>query len=94
MTHGRLKIDDKMQSVKSACINAPNGPEKDAALKHYRAAEQAHSAMNEAETLKALDAARQALSFHREILPTEGAAGLSADGHLSISAAARSDPDK
>ena len=62
MTHGRLKIDDKMQSVKSACINAPNGPEKDAALKHYQAAEKAHTDKNDADANKGLHAATHALA--------------------------------
>ena len=53
---------DKMKSVKAAWDKAPSGPKKDAALKHYQAAEKAHTAKNDAETLKELDAATYALA--------------------------------
>jgi len=53
---------DKMKSVKAAWDKAPAGPKKDAALKHYQAAEKAHTAHNAAETTKHLDAAAQALA--------------------------------
>ncbi len=53
---------EKMKSVKAAWDKAPSGPKKDAALKHYQAAEKAHTAKNEAETKKALDAAEHALA--------------------------------
>lgn len=53
---------DKMKSVKAACDKAPAGPKKDAALKHYKQAEQSHTAKNEAEMHKALDAATQAMA--------------------------------
>ncbi len=52
---------DKMKSVKSAWDKAPAGPKKDAALTHYQAAEKSHTAKNDAETLKSLDAASAAL---------------------------------
>lgn len=55
------KTSEKMKSVKAAWDKAPAGPKKDAALTHYRAAEKAHTADNEAETNKELDAASQAL---------------------------------
>lgn len=53
---------DKMKTVKAAWDKAPAGPKKDAALKHYQAAEKAQTAMNDAETVKALDAATLALA--------------------------------
>ena len=53
---------DKMKSVKAVWGKAPSGPKKDAALKHYQAAEKAHTAKNDAETLKELDAATYALA--------------------------------
>ena len=51
-----------MKSVKANWDKAPDGPKKDAALKHYQAAEKAHTAKNEAETNKELDAATHALA--------------------------------
>ena len=62
MTPEQTKIAEKMTSVKSAWDKAPSGPKKDAALKHYRAAEAAHTAKNDAETNKELDAATHALA--------------------------------
>ena len=62
MTPEQTKIAEKMTSVKSAWDKAPSGPKKDAALKHYRAAETAHTAKNDAETNKELDAATHALA--------------------------------
>jgi hypothetical protein len=53
---------DKMKSVKAAWDKAPTGPKKDAALKHYQAAEKAHTAHNDTETNKELDAAKHALA--------------------------------
>lgn len=55
-------VADKMKSVKTAWDKAPAGPKKDAAHKHYQAAEKAHTAKNDAETHKALDAATHALA--------------------------------
>ncbi|MCZ7676167.1 MAG: hypothetical protein M5U35_10250 [Roseovarius sp.] len=52
---------EKMTSVKAARDKAPAGPKKDAALKHYRAAEKAHTAKNDAETNRELNAASQKL---------------------------------
>jgi hypothetical protein len=53
---------DKMKSVKAAWDKAPAGPKKDAALKHYRAAEQAQTAKNDTEANRELDAATHALA--------------------------------
>lgn len=52
---------DQMKAVKAAWDKAPTGPKKDAALKHYQAAEKSHAAHNEADCLKSLDAAKAAL---------------------------------
>ncbi|NKX44476.1 hypothetical protein [Roseicyclus persicicus] len=52
---------DKMKTVKAAWNAAPAGPKKDAALKHFRAAEKAQAAHNDAECNRALEAARHAL---------------------------------
>ncbi|MFZ5708414.1 MAG: hypothetical protein ACOY4T_01830 [Pseudomonadota bacterium] len=62
MTDDHGKTADKMKSVKAAWDKAPSGPKKDAALKHYQAAEKAHTAHNHAETDKELDAATHALA--------------------------------
>jgi len=53
---------DKMKSVKAAWDKAPAGPKKDAALKHYQAAEKSNTAKNETETTRHLDAAAHALA--------------------------------
>lgn len=53
---------DKMKSVKAAWDKVPSGPKKDAAKKHYDAAEMAHTAKNDAETNEELDAAKHALA--------------------------------
>lgn len=53
---------DKIRVVKSAWDKAPAGPNKDAALVHFRAAEAAHAEKNDADCLIALDAATQALA--------------------------------
>ena len=59
---GKLSAaEDKMKTVKAAWDKAPTGPKKDAALKHYQAAEKAHTAKNDAECIKELDAAARAL---------------------------------
>ncbi|MBS0126259.1 hypothetical protein [Thetidibacter halocola] len=62
MTPEQNKIADKMKIVKAAWDKAPSGPKKDAALKHYQAAEKAHTAKNDADTNKELDAATHALA--------------------------------
>lgn len=61
MTPEQNKTAEKMTSVKAAWDKAPAGPKKDAALKHYQAAETANTAKNDAETNKELDAATHAL---------------------------------
>lgn len=53
---------EKMKTVKAAWDKAAAGPKKDAALKHYQAAEKAGTAMNDAEVNKELDAATHALA--------------------------------
>ncbi|WP_223427191.1 hypothetical protein [Tateyamaria pelophila] len=62
MTPKQIKTAKKMTSVKAALDKAPSGPKKDLALKHYQAAEKAHTAKNEADTNKELDAATRALA--------------------------------
>ncbi|PKP79437.1 MAG: hypothetical protein CVT80_16030 [Alphaproteobacteria bacterium HGW-Alphaproteobacteria-2] len=52
---------EKMKSVKTACDSAQAGPKKDAALKHYHAAEKAQTAKNDGECHRELNAATQAL---------------------------------
>lgn len=60
-TNKSTNVADKMKSVKATCDNAPSGPQKETALKHYRAAEKAQTVKNDAEAHKELDAATQAL---------------------------------
>jgi hypothetical protein len=55
-------ITDMMKTVKAAWDKAPSGAKKDAALKHYQAAEKAHTANNDTDTRKELDAATHALA--------------------------------
>ncbi|APG49330.1 MULTISPECIES: hypothetical protein [Phaeobacter] len=62
MTPEQNKTAEKMTSVKAAWDKAPSGPKKDAALKHYQAAEKANTAKNDVETNKELDAATHALA--------------------------------
>jgi hypothetical protein len=54
--------DDQMIAVKAAWDKAPAGPKKNAALKHYHAAEKAQTAKNVAGCCKELDAATLALA--------------------------------
>jgi hypothetical protein len=54
--------EEKMKSVKAVWDKATAGPKKDAALKHYQAAEKAHTAKNDAECNRELDAAEHALA--------------------------------
>lgn len=54
--------EEKMKAVKAAWDKAPDGPKKDAALKHYQAAEEAMSARHDTDTVTALDAAALALA--------------------------------
>ena len=53
---------DKMKSVKAVWDKAPAGAKKDTALKHYQAAEKAHTAKNDADVHRELDAATNALA--------------------------------
>lgn len=53
---------DKMKTVKAAWDKAAAGPKKDAALKHYQAAEKAQTAKDDATCIKELDAATRALA--------------------------------
>ena len=62
MTPEQSKTANKMKSVKAAWDKAPTGPKKDTASKHYQAAEKAHTAKNDADTNKELDAATHALA--------------------------------
>lgn len=62
MTTDHNETATKMSTVKAAWDKAPSGPKKDAALQHYQAAEKSHTANNDAETNKALDAATKALA--------------------------------
>ncbi|KPQ05630.1 MAG: hypothetical protein HLUCCA12_14665 [Rhodobacteraceae bacterium HLUCCA12] len=54
--------NEKMKSVKAAWDKAPAGPKKDAALKHYQAAEKAMAAKHDGECSRELDAATKALA--------------------------------
>jgi hypothetical protein len=51
-----------MKTVKAAWDKAAAGPKKDAALKHYEAAQKAHTAKDDVKTMKELDAAAHALA--------------------------------
>jgi hypothetical protein len=53
---------EKMKSVKAAWDKAPAGPKKDAALKHYQAAEKAMAAKHDGECSRELDAADRELA--------------------------------
>jgi len=61
-THLSSKAADMMKTCKAACDQAAAGPKKDAAQKHYQAAEKAHAAKNDAECLKECSAATHALA--------------------------------
>lgn len=61
-TNNFTSTKDQMTTVKAAWDKAPAGPKKDAALRHYQAAEKSHAANNEADCLKSLDAAKAALA--------------------------------
>lgn len=53
---------DKMKAVKAAWDKAPAGPKKDAAHKHYVAAEKAMAAKNDVECIRELESATKSLS--------------------------------
>jgi hypothetical protein len=61
-TNAASKAAEKMKTVKAAWDKAAAGPKKDAALKHYEAAQKAHAAKDDAKTMKELDAAAHALA--------------------------------
>jgi len=61
MTPETNKPSLTMTSVKAAYDKAPAGPKKDAALKHYRAAEKAQTAKKHTDMIKELGAAKDAL---------------------------------
>lgn len=61
-TSKTTNVADKMKSVKAACDKAPSGSKKDAAVKHYKAAEKAHAAKHDADAITELDAATSALA--------------------------------
>jgi hypothetical protein len=52
---------DKMKTVKAAWDQASAGPKKDAALKHYQAAEAAHKDRKDDQAIRELDLATKAL---------------------------------
>ncbi len=60
-TNNSASVESKIKSVKAIWDKAPAGPKKDAALKHYQAAEAARTAKNDANCIKELDAASHAL---------------------------------
>lgn len=63
MTNNAMQTStERMSNVKAAWDKAPAGPKKDAALKHYQAAEKAQVAKNDAECGRHLDAATSALA--------------------------------
>lgn len=55
------EITKKLRAVKANCDKAPSGARKAFALKHYYAAEKAHTAKNDAHTHQSLDAATKIL---------------------------------
>jgi len=52
---------EKMKSVRASCANAPFGEKRASAMRHYYAAETAHTAKNDTKANKELDAAKYAL---------------------------------
>ncbi|WP_282128855.1 hypothetical protein [Roseobacter litoralis] len=58
-TDNSTNVSDK---VKAAWDKAPAGPKREGELKHYQEAEKARTAKNDADTHKALDAAKHALA--------------------------------
>ena len=53
---------ERMKTVKEAWDKAPAGPKKDAALKHYQAAEKAMTDKHDGDCNRELDAATKALA--------------------------------
>lgn len=56
------KAAEKMKTVKADWDKAPAGPKKDAALKHYQAAEKSHKDKKDDQAIRELDMATKALS--------------------------------
>lgn len=76
---------EMMKTVKAAWDKAPAGPKKDAALKHYQAAEAALKAHNEGRiaALKQAQATERAPPTRRGSLSRSGGAGSVPErGHL------------
>lgn len=73
---------EMMKTVKAAWDKAPAGPKKDAALKHYQAAEAALKAHNEQGCIAALKQAQAALKQAQatERAPPTGRGSLSRSG--------------
>jgi hypothetical protein len=53
---------EQMKTIKAAWDAAPAGVKKDAAEKHYKAAESAFKANNDKECMRSLDEAKKALN--------------------------------
>ncbi|MBY6069506.1 hypothetical protein KUW17_22400 [Leisingera aquaemixtae] len=62
MTPEARKLAVKLASIRAACERAPAGPQKEAAWKHYKLAEKAHSDENHTEMYRELEAAKQVLT--------------------------------
>ncbi|MBY6141870.1 hypothetical protein KUV26_20735 [Leisingera daeponensis] len=62
MTPETRRLSVKLDSVRAACERAPAGPQKEAAWKHYKLAEKAHSDENHTEMYRELEAAKQVLA--------------------------------
>lgn len=62
MTNDNRPGDERVKSVRAACGRAPDGPGRDAALKHCEAAETARLANDKAATSRHLEAAARALA--------------------------------
>jgi hypothetical protein len=81
-----------MKTVKAEWDKAPAGPKKDAALKHYQAAEAALKAHNERGCIAAPKSAGSALTWFGACDP--GQTTAAADRERSAGEARRADPDQ
>lgn len=61
MTLYAITTAEKMKSVKARCDKAPFGEKRATAMKHFHAAETAHTAMDDAKANRELNAAKHAL---------------------------------
>lgn len=52
---------EKLKLVREDCDKAPEGPQKEAAIRHFKAAEAAQQAGHDGECNRELDSARHAL---------------------------------